>query len=98
MTKRHDERSYEVETESGTYRRNRVDPKKQPTPSRPLEQMPSPPPPTQNKDKIPAKANRPPETSDASQQLNEQQTPPAAVSQHPKRTVKKPAYLKDFMH
>ena len=85
VTKRHDERSNEVETESGTYRRNRVDLKDQPTPSRPLEQTPGPPPPPQNKDKIPAEANRLPETSDASQQLNEQQSPPAAVSQRPKK-------------
>lgn len=99
VTKGHDERSYEVETESGTYRRNRVDLKEQPTPSRPLGQTPSPTPPmTPNKDKVPAETNRPPETSGANQQLDEQQTPPAAVSQRPQRTIRKPAYLKDFVH
>ena len=91
VTKRHDERSYEVETESGTYRRNRADLKEQPTPSTPLEQMPSTPSPappmTQNKDMVPAEANRPPKTSGTSQQLNEQPTLPAAVPQCPKRTI-----------
>ena len=41
VTKRHDERSYEVETEKGTYRRNRADLREQPTPQRSLQQTPS---------------------------------------------------------
>ena len=41
VTKRYDERSYEVESEKGTYRRNRVDLREQPVPQRPLEQTPS---------------------------------------------------------
>ena len=34
VTKQHDERSYEVESESGTYRQNRVDLREQPTPQK----------------------------------------------------------------
>lgn len=41
VTKRHDERSYEVESESGTYRRNRVDLKEQPTPQRSQDLTPA---------------------------------------------------------
>ena len=40
VAKRHDERSYEVETEKGTYQRNRADLREQPTPQRSPQQTP----------------------------------------------------------
>lgn len=99
VTKRYDERSYEVESEKGTYRRNRVDLKEQPVPQRSLEQTPNQEPVlTQNKDqtKILAETNRLPETPETIQQPKEQQPTPGVVSQHPKRTIREPAYLKDY--
>jgi len=97
VTKRYDERSYEVESEKGTYRRNRVDLREQPVPQRPLEQTPSQEPAlTQNKDqtKTLAETNNLPDTLETIQQPQEQQPTPAAVSQRPKRTLKEPAYLR----
>ena len=40
VAKRHDERSYEVETEKGAYRRNRADLREQPIPQRSPERTP----------------------------------------------------------
>jgi len=99
VTKGYDERSYEVESEKGTYRRNRVDLREQPVPQRPLEQTPSQEPAlTQNKDqtKTLAETNNLPDTLETIQQPQEQQPTPTAVSQRPKRTLKEPAYLKDY--
>ena len=87
VTKRHDERSYEVESESGTYRRNRVDLTPAQTPAV-----------TPNRDKEPslAEPDRPRETPGAKQQPSEQQTTLAADSERRKRTIREPAYLKDY--
>ena len=101
VTKRHDERSYEVETEKGTYRRSRADPREQPTPQRSLQQTPSvkqtpeqTPSDTPLKDQgmIQAEANSTPETAGP-----KQQTTPVSVAQHPNRTTREPAYLRDYV-
>lgn len=101
VTKRHDERSYEVETEKGTYRRNKADLQEQPTPQRSLQQTPSvkqtpeqTPSDTPLKDQgtIQAEANSTPETAGP-----KQQTTPVSVPQHPNRTIREPAYLRDYV-
>ena len=46
VAKRHEERSYEVESANGTYRRNRVDLKQQPSPPKPTDQQLKPPKPS----------------------------------------------------
>ena len=103
VTKRHDERSYEVETEKGTYRRNRADLREQSTKQvqQTSEQTPSD---TEtwirhwnmNQEKIQAGANS---TQEAPVQLGaNQQVVHAPVAQRPKRTVREPAYLKDYLH
>ena len=81
VTKRYDERSYEVESTNGAYRRNRVD----------LKQTQTIPPKSSA-----ASPNKP--TPGTSHQPKEQRTTPAAVivQQRPKRTIKEPAYLKDY--
>jgi len=85
VTQHLDERSYEVETQEQ---------KEQPQP-RPLEHTFNPAlAVTPNKEKTPP--SRPPETTVANQPPSEQQTTPAAVTQHPKRNIKEPEYLKDF--
>ena len=101
MTKRYDERSYEVESTNGAYRRNRVDLKQTqtiPTKS-PAQDRKGNPETTQNKDQnqtLAASPNKP--TPGTSHQPKEQRTTPAAVivQQRPKRTIKEPAYLKDY--
>ena len=100
VTKRHDERSYQVESESGIYRPNRVDLREQSTPQGPLQQIPGQAPvvtPNKDQEKTQAEANSPPETSGANQQPNEQQPTSAAVPQRPKRTIREPGYLKDYL-
>ena len=101
VTKRHDERSYEVETEKGTYWRNKADLQEQPTPQRSLQQTPSvkqtpeqTPSDTPLKDQgtIQAEANSTPETAGP-----KQQTTPVSVPQHPNRTIREPAYLRDYV-
>ena len=97
MTKRHDERSYEVETEKGTYRRNRADLRKQSTKKvqQTSEQTPSDTP-NMNQEKIQAGANS---TQEAPVQSGaNQQVVHAPVAQRPKRNVTEPAYLKDYLH
>ena len=105
VAKRHDERSYEVEMEKGTYRRNRADLREQPIPQRspqrtpPVqetsEQTPSDTP-NKNQEKIQAGANS---TQEASVQSGaNQQVVHAPVAQRPKRTVREPAYFKDYLH
>lgn len=85
VTKRLDERSYEVESEVGTYQQNSADLKEQPPP-RPLVHTPNPAPVvTLNKEKTPP--SRPPETPAAHQPPSERQTTPAAVTQRPKRNI-----------
>lgn len=81
VTKRLDERSYEVETQDGTHRRNRVDLKKKSLPT-PLEQNPTLAV-TLDKEKIPP--STPPGTPAAKQTSSEQKTTPTSVSQRPKR-------------
>ena len=93
VTKRLDERSYEVDTQAGAYRRNRADIKEQPLP-KPLEQT-SAPAVTLDQERTPP--NWPPEKPAANQTLSEQQTTPAPVAQRPKRNIKEPDYLKDYM-
>ena len=93
VVKRHDERSYEIETELGSYRRNRVDlrlcqPQQQPAESiqTDSEQPPAAPEPTA--------ATTPSPEPTAS---NERPTA-TPVPQRPKRTTREPAYLKDYEH
>lgn len=81
VNKRLDERSYEVETQAGTHRRNRVDLKEQSLP-RSLEQNPTPAV-TLDKEKIPP--STPPGTPAANQTSSEQKTIPTPVSQRSKR-------------
>ena len=93
VIRRHDERSYEVESENGTYRRNRVDLREQSAPPRPPEQTPNQAPavtPDTDQGKTLAEVNRPPETPGTNQQPSEQQTTPAAVVKRPKRTIREP--------
>ena len=93
VTKRLDERSYEVETQAGTYRWNRVDLKEQSLP-RALEQNPKP---AVTLDKEKTTPSTPPGTPAANQLPREQKTTPAPVSQCPKRNTKEPEYLKDYV-
>jgi len=101
VTKRYNERSYEVESTNGAYRRNRVDLKQTqtiPTKS-PAQDRKGNPEMTQNKDQnqtLAASPNKP--TPETSHQPKEQRTTPAAVivQQRPKRAIKEPAYLKDY--
>ena len=105
VAKRPDERSYEVETEKGTYRRNRADLREQPIPQRspqwtpPVQQTSEQTPsdtPNKNQEKIQAGANS---TQEASVQSGaNQQVVHAPAAQRPKRTVREPAYLKDYLH
>ena len=93
VTNRLDERSYEVETQVGTYRRNRADLKEQPLP-KPLKQTSAP---AVTLDKEKTRPNTTPEKSAANQTPSEQQTTPAHVTQRPKRKTKEPHYLKDYV-
>ena len=105
VAKRHDERSYKVETEKGTYRRNRADLREQPIPQRspqwtpPVQQTSEQTPsdtPNKNQEKIQAGANS---TQEASVQSGaNQQVVHAPAAQRPKRTVREPAHLKDYLH
>ena len=94
VTKRLDERSYEVETQAGIYQRNRVDLKEQSLP-RPLEQNPTL---AVTPDKEKTSPSMPPETPAANQPPSEQKTTLSPVSQRPKRNTKEPEYLKDYVH
>ena len=103
VIKRHDERSYEVETDTGTYRSNRVDLKKtaelqQPTAvlkqeiTRPYTEL------TADKDNsqpttLKVKATQSSSMTNGMQPHSLQDTEPEAA-QRPKRTIKEPAYLK----
>ena len=92
VTKCLDERSYEVETQAGTYWWNRVNLKEHSLP-RPLKQNTTSAV-TLDKEKTPP--NTPPGTPAANQPPREQKTTPAPVSQCPKRNTKELEYLKDL--
>ena len=73
---------------------------RQPTPQRSQDLTPAQTPAvTPNRDKEPslAEPDRPPETPGAKQQPSEQQTTPAADPERPKRTIREPAYLNDYL-
>ena len=109
VTKRYDERSYQVETDFGSYRRNRVD----------LRQLPS-----QAQQQQITASQQPPQEENLvhdqvhpnhsySNSLMEPMADDCKVSTHtevrpaavqtpkrsrPQRTIKEPAYLKDYVH
>ena len=94
VTKRHDERSYEVESAHGTYRLNRVDLKQQPSPPKPTDQqLKENPAGTLNKEQNPVGTSK----TANHQQKEQQSTPPTVpVPERPKRIRREPAYLKDY--
>ena len=104
--KRHDERSYEVKTDTGTYCSNRVDLKKtaelqQPAAvlkqeiTRPYTEL------TADKDNSQPTTLKVKATQSSSMTNGTQPQPTGhrtgIVTQRPKRTIKEPAYLKDYV-
>ena len=100
VVKRYDKRSYEVETDTGSYRRNRVDLKQQqPTPQMSTVISEPAPDTIMNQDPTTAKPNNEVKTSQSTSQPQElHQDSPSTVSQRPKSTSRSPAYLKDCVH
>ena len=81
-----------MESANGTYNRNRVDLKQQPSPPKPTDQqLKENPAGTQNKEQIPVGTSK-----TANHQQKEQQSTPPTVPERPKRIRREPAYLKDY--
>ena len=104
VMKRHDERSYKVKTDTGTYCSNRVDLKKtaelqQPAAvlkqeiTRPYTELTAD---NSQPTTLKVKAMQSSSMTNGTQPHSLQDTEPEAT-QRPKRTIKEPAYLKDYV-
>ena len=90
VIKRHDERSYEVETDTRTYRRNRADLREQHFPN--PQPTPIPQSTAVDRDQQTESVGQAPTTPEP---LQQQET--SESTQRPKRTIREPAYLKDYV-